>query len=80
MSSALDGKDVDMGFTNYIRHHMLHVDSRYRNDPIYLFFLLLVKEYVELQRCKTTYLRQARMLPYLSKNEIQSLKHEILTW
>ena len=79
MSSAMDGKDANIGFTNYIRHRILHVDSRYRTDPIYIFFLLLVKELVELQRCKNTYLRQARMLPNLSRHDIQNLKHENLT-
>ena len=56
MSSALDGKNEELGFTNYIRHRILHVDSRFRKDPVYVFFLLLVKELVELERCKTTYL------------------------
>ena len=43
------------------------------------FFLLLVKELVELQRCKTTYLRQARMIPNLNIQDLQSLNHENLT-
>ena len=63
MSSVLDGKDTEMGFSNYVRHRLLHVDSRYRNCTTYVFFLLLVKECIELQRCKNTYLRQARLIP-----------------
>ena len=78
MSSAIDGKNPDLGFTNYVRHRLLHVDSGFREDPVYFFFLLLVKELVELERCKTTYLRQARMMPNLSKTEIQNIKHENL--
>ena len=78
MSSALDGKNEELGFTNYIRHRILHVDSRFRKDPVYVFFLLLVKELVELERCKTTYLRQARMLPNLGKCDILNIKHENL--
>ena len=79
MSSIMDGKEEDMGFSNYVRHRLLHVDSRYRNDTVYVFFLLLVKEYVELQRCKDTYLRQARIMPNLTRTEIMNLKHENLT-
>ena len=78
MSSTLDGKDTNMGFTNYVRHRLLHVDGRFRNDNIYVFFLLLVKELVELQRSKETYLRQARRIPDLSLNTIRNLKHENL--
>ena len=37
MSSALDGKNTELGFTNYVRHRILHVDSRFRKDPIYFF-------------------------------------------
>merc|ERR1712082_153007 len=79
MSTAIDGKESEMGFSNYVRHRILHADSRFRQDTIYVFFLLLVKELVELQRCKTTYLRQARMVPNLSMQDIQSLNHENLT-
>ena len=79
MSSVLDGKDQEMGFSNYVRHRLLHVDNKYRNDTVYVFFLLLVKEYVELQRCKDTYFRQARMMPNLSHSDILGLKHENLT-
>ena len=78
MSSALDGKDTNMGFTNYVRHRLLHVDGRFRNDTVYVFFLLLVKELVELQRSKETYLRQARRIPDLSADVIKNLKHENL--
>ena len=35
-----------------------------------MFFLLLVKELVQLKRCKTTYLRQARKLPNLTKDDV----------
>ena len=79
MSTVLDGKETDMGFSNYVRHRLMHVDSRYRKDTVYVFFLLLVKEYVELQRCKDTYLRQARIMPSLTRHEISNLKHENLT-
>ena len=78
MSTALDGKNPNMGFTNYVRHRLLHVDSRFRNDTVYVFFLLLVKELVELQRSKETYLRQARRMPDLNINTIKNLKHENL--
>ena len=78
MSTALDGKNTNMGFTNYVRHRLLHVDSKFRNDTVYVFFLLLVKELNELQRSKETYLRQARRIPALSVDVIKNLKHENL--
>ena len=49
MSSVIDGNNQNLGFTNYIRHRILHIDGRFRNITIYVFFLLLVKELVELE-------------------------------
>ena len=42
MSTVLDGKETEMGFSNYVHHRLLYVDSRYRNCTTYVFFLLLV--------------------------------------
>ena len=36
----------------------------------YLFFLLLVKELIELKRCRQTYFRQATQLPNLTKEDV----------
>ena len=53
-------------------------DEKFRNDSIYLFFLLLVKELIMLKRCKTTYLCQATKIPNLNKSDVLNLKHENL--
>ena len=45
-------------------------DPKFRNDSAYLFFLLLVKELIQLKRCKTTYFRQATRLDNLSKQDV----------
>ena len=78
LSTALEGKDHDMGFANYIRHRVMSADKKYRQDYIYLFFLLLVKELIALKRCKETYLRQATQLPKMSKEDVLTTKNENL--
>ena len=70
LSTNLDAKDTHNGFASYVRHRIMSADPKYRQDYIYLFFLLLVKELVQLKRCKSTYLRQARKLPNLTKTEV----------
>ena len=78
LSTALEGKDHDMGFANYIRHRVMSSDRKYRQDYVYLFFLLLVKELIALKRCKETYLRQATQLPKMSKEDVLAAKNENL--
>ena len=34
----------DMGLSNYVKNRLVSADAKFRNDPAYLFFLLLVKE------------------------------------
>ena len=50
----------------------MSADPKYRQDYVYLFFLLLVKELIQLKRCKMTYLRQARKLTNLTKDEVMN--------
>ena len=45
-------------------------DPKFRKDSSYLFFLLLVKELIQLKRCKSTYFRQATRLPNLTKKDV----------
>ena len=78
LSTALEGKDYDMGFANYVRHRVMSADPKYRKDYIYLFFLLLVKELIALKRCKETYLRQATKVPKMTKADVLNVKHENL--
>ena len=54
-------------------------DPKFRQDSAYIFFLLLVKELIQLKRCKTTYLRQATRLPNLSKEDIVNVDHANLS-
>ena len=79
LSSLIDNKENDMGFAMYVKHRILSADPKYRKNSAYLFFLLIVKELVQLKRCKQTYLRQATKLPNLSKETLKNVKHEDLS-
>ena len=72
LSTNIDEKDSHKGFAAYVRQRIMSADSKYREDYVYLFFLLLVKELVQLKRCKMTYLRQARKLTNLSKEDVMN--------
>ena len=74
LSSIAQDETENIGFAMYVKHRMLSVDSKFRNNSTYLFFLLLVKELVQLKRCKQTYLRQATKTPELSKETMQNVK------
>ena len=71
--------DQDMGFANYCISQIMSCDPKFRQDSAYIFFLLLVKELIQLKRCKTTYLRQATRLPNLSKEDIVNVDHANLS-
>ena len=77
LSSCLSSKK-NMGFAVYCRNRLRSVDPKFRNDQIYIFFLLLVKELVELKNCQSTYLRQARNTPGLSKQHITDMRYHNL--
>jgi hypothetical protein len=74
LSSCLSsGKN--MGFSAYVRHRLMNADPKYRKDHVYIFFLLLVKEHIELKNCKSTYLRQARNTPGLTKSALDKARY-----
>ena len=79
LSTVLDDDDNSMGFAEYCKSQIMSCDPKFRNDTSYLFFLLLVKELIQLKRCKMTYLRQARRLPNMSKQDILNIDYENLT-
>ena len=79
LSSSIKDEANNMGFANYCISQIMSCDPRFRNDSAYLFFLLLVKELIQLKRCKTTYFRQATRLPNLSKTDICNLDREDLS-
>ena len=74
LSSNIDNKHETKGFAKYIRERIKSADPKFRQDYIYIFFLLQVKELIQLKRCKFTYLRQAQKLPNLTKEDVISTK------
>ena len=70
MGFKLNDPENDMGFSNYCINQIMSCDPKFCNDSLYLFFLLLVKELIQLKRCKSTYFRQATRLPNLSRNDV----------
>ena len=78
LSTCMDDPDKNLGFAAYCVNQIMSCDEKFRNDSIYLFFLLLVKELIMLKRCKTTYLRQATKIPNLNKADVLNIKHENL--
>jgi hypothetical protein len=79
LSAAVDETQEKMGFAQYIKHRVLSADSKYRRNSAYIFFLLLVKELVQLKRCKQTYLRQATKAPNLTKESMINVNAENLS-
>ena len=58
------------GFAAYCRDRLRSVDPRFREDPVYIFFLTLVKLKVEIKRSIQTYMRQARKTPNITKEYV----------
>ena len=73
MSTSVSGDNENMGFSNYVRHRILNADPRYRSDTTYLFFLLIVKELIDLKRSKETYLRKAQTMPHMKLSDFQEI-------
>ena len=74
LSSMVNEEEKGMGFANYCINQIMSCDPKFRQDCSYIFFILLVKELIQLKRCKTTYLRQATRLPNLSREDILNLE------
>ena len=74
LSSCIDDPDNDIGFASYSVSQIMSADPKFRQDLTYVMFLLLVKELIQLKRCKQTYLRQARRLPNLNKSNLINLE------
>ena len=79
LSSCVDNPENEIGFANYCVNQILSCDPKFRNDSCYIFFLLLVKELIQLKRCKSTYFRQATRLPNLSKDDVMNMDSENLS-
>ena len=70
---------TNIGFSKYARQKIKSADSKFRDNQSFVFFLLLVKELVELNSCQSTYLRQARNTPGLTKQCLDSTRIHNLT-
>ena len=78
ISSTFDQPNSDLGFAKYCRNQLLSCDPKFRNNEVYVFFLLIVKELIALKRCQSTFLRQATMTPNLTKESLMSVNPEDL--
>ena len=54
LSSCIQDEGNDMGFASYCINQIMSADPKFRNDSSYLFFLLLVKELIQLKRCTSS--------------------------
>ena len=79
LSSTIDNPENGIGFANYCVNQIFSCDPKFRNDSSYIFFLLLVKELIQMKRCKSTYFRQATRLPNMSKNDVINMDPENLS-
>ena len=68
----------NMGFSNYVKSRLLSVNSKFRNDPTYIFFLQLVKEMIDMRRSETTVLRKATKIPALNARNVTETNLEFL--
>ena len=79
LSSCIDNPNNSMGFACYCVNQIMSADPKFRNDSTYVFFLLLVKELIQLKRCKTTFFRQATRLPNLNKSDVCNIDRSDLS-
>ena len=67
-----------MGFANYVKSRLLSADEKFRKDKFYLFFLLLVKELVEIKRSEQTYFRKATKAKALTPDIVLNVSSDLL--
>ena len=71
-------KKSNMGYSNYIKSRLLSANPKFRNDPSYVFFLLLVKELTDMKRSEQTFYRKATKVPNLTAKTIKDIDKENL--
>ena len=71
-------QNSNMGFANYCKNRLMSVNPKFRRDPAYIFFLLAVKEAIEMKRSEQTYFRKAAKCPNLSAQVLSKLTPEVL--
>ena len=81
LSKIANVEDTDgkIGFAAYVKHRIMSADPKYRKNSSYVFFLLLVKELIQLKRCKQTYMRQATKAPNLTKETMLNINPQDLS-
>ena len=50
-----------VGFANYVKQRILGKDCRYRDDGVYMAFLFMVKEQIEIKRSVCTFFRKSKV-------------------
>ena len=67
-----------MGFANYVKNRLLSANPKFRNDASYCFFLLLVKELIDMKRSEQTVFRKANRASNLTAKAIKEIGKENL--
>ena len=71
-------RSSNIGFANYVKSRLLCADPKFRDDPYYMFFLLLVKEMVEMLRSESTYYRKAGKSTSLTPKVLKEITPEFM--
>ena len=71
-------RSSNIGFANYVKSRLLCADPKFRNDPYYMFFLLLVKEMVEMLRSESTFYRKAGKSSTLTPKVLREITPEFM--
>ena len=71
-------RSSNLGFANYVKSRLLCADPKFRDDPYYLFFLLLVKEMVEMLRSESTFYRKAGRASSLTPRVLKEITPEFM--
>ena len=78
LSSCIEDPDRALGFAEYCVGQLISCDPKFRLNQSYICFILLVKESIQIQRCISTYFRQATRLPTLNKQNLSTISNEDL--
>ena len=71
-------RSSNIGFANYVKSRIMSADPKFREDPYYMFFLLLVKEMIEMLRSESTYYRKAGKAQGLTPKILKDITKEFL--
>ena len=71
-------RSSNIGFANYVKSRLLCADPKFREDPYYMFFLLLVKEMVEMLRSESTFYRKAGKASNLTPKIVKEITPEFM--